>query len=119
MLCSTALGSVVHLFLWVMLWLTLTAKRRWAFKLPPLERHGATKGATEPLLMASHRGGSVMAGAPGQSLLAGNGNTTNGGEETIYWPKLTPSSPKLKVTFNEVPSTSPPQNLGGEHDGKR
>uniref|UniRef100_A0A1B0CRX7 Protein tincar n=1 Tax=Lutzomyia longipalpis TaxID=7200 RepID=A0A1B0CRX7_LUTLO len=118
----SALASVVHLFLWVMLWLMLTAKRRWAFKLPPLEHIAGAKGATEPLLMASHRGGSVMAGAPGQSLLAtsGGGNCgANGGEETIYWPKLTPSSPKLKVTFNEVPSTSPPQNVGGEHDGKR
>lgn len=54
------------------------------------------------------------------------------GEEPIYWPKLQPNSPKLKVTFNEVTSMSPPPSsstdpnqqhqtyiLGGEHGGKR
>lgn len=53
----------------------------------------------------------------------------SGGEE-IYWPKLQPNSPKMKVTFNEVTSMSTPststtdpnyQNyaLAGEHGGKR
>lgn len=40
------------------------------------------------------------------------------GDETIYWPKLTPSSPKLKVTFNDVPSTLSDNNLA-EHVDKR
>lgn len=50
----------------------------------------------------------------GRSLL----NQNESGEDTIYWPKLAPSSPKLKVTFNEIPSTSSDDNLA-EHDGKR
>ena len=40
----------------------------------------------------------------------------------VYWPKLTPSSPKLKVTFNEVTSTSDDVLLIGDQeqtDGKR
>lgn len=61
------------------------------------------------------------------------------GEEQIYWPKLQPNSPKMKVTFNEVTSMSPNQTsstsstttdpnnphhqnyalAGGEHGGKR
>lgn len=42
-------------------------------------------------------------------------------ENNIYWPKLTPNSPKLKVTFNEIPSTSSHHHdaMLGEHDGKR
>lgn len=43
-------------------------------------------------------------------------------QEEIYWPKLTPSSPKLKVTFNEVTSTSDDVLLIGDQeqtDGKR
>lgn len=43
-------------------------------------------------------------------------------QEDIYWPKLTPSSPKLKVTFNEVTSTSDDVLLIGDQeqtDGKR
>lgn len=36
-LSPAALISVCQLFIWVVLWLALTAKRRWAFKLPPLQ----------------------------------------------------------------------------------
>lgn len=43
---------------------------------------------------------------------------TSSEEETIYWPKIAPNSPKLKVTFNEVTSTSPDHAIG-DHDGKR
>lgn len=94
------LTSVTHLFLWIVLWLGLTAKRRWTFKLPPLQIVNEKK----PLLMSAR-----ISARP--SL---NQNLTS--EGTIYWPKLAPISPKLKVTFNEVPSSD--DNLV-EHDGKR
>lgn len=49
-----------------------------------------------------------------------SGRKSTSGEDTIYWPKLTPSSPKLKVTFNEIPSTSSHHDLMvTDHDGKR
>lgn len=105
---TIALSSVIHIFLWIVLWLGLTAKRRWDFKLPPLEANGVP--ATQPLLVASQIGRQSMSHHHRQP----NGN----GEETIYWPKLTPSSPKLKVTFNDVPSTLSDHNLA-EHDHKR
>lgn len=64
-------------------------------------------------------------GGDRRDVSAGNGgggtgdhSLGHGGEEQIYWPKLTPSSPKLKVTFNEVPSTSIDYETV-EHDGKR
>lgn len=86
------------------MWLGLTAKRRWNFKIPPIE----LPSTTQPLLMSPRngRGGSGCGGHPSR-------------DETIYWPKLTPSSPKLKVTFNEVPSTSAHLDHSAEHDGKR
>ncbi|XP_058447592.1 protein tincar [Malaya genurostris] len=112
---SAALGSVIHLFLWIVLWLCLTAKRRWHFKLPPLEVVGTRAGAAQPLLRAGH-GGSLLRSPHGK----GPGGEGNGSseEETIYWPKIAPNSPKLKVTFNEVTSTSS-DHTHGEHDGKR
>lgn len=122
-----ALASVMHIFFWIILWLGLTAKRRWNFKLPPLDYQPVmATGAAQPLLMSprpsrhqSHMGGH---GDNGSGL--GGGGSGGGmiggsiGEETIYWPKLTPSSPKLKVTFNDVPSTLSDNNLA-EQDGKR
>jgi hypothetical protein len=98
--------SIIHIFLWIVIWLALTAKRRWAFKLPLVESIYQTRvEAVQPLLTQ-------------------NGRHLHGpkkeGEETIYWP----TSPKLKVTFNdEVPSTFDtsrkliPDII--EHDGKR
>uniref|UniRef100_A0A182NRV6 Protein tincar n=1 Tax=Anopheles dirus TaxID=7168 RepID=A0A182NRV6_9DIPT len=129
---AAALGSVIHLFLWIVLWLGLTAKRRWHFKLPPLDsgRHGAPAGASsQPLLRGNGslrspngtpvnvvQGGPGTGGGPG-----GPGSGSGGEEETIYWPKIAPNSPKLKVTFNEVTSTSSEHALGphGEHGSKR
>lgn len=102
----SALISVIHIFLWIVLWLGLTAKRRWEFKLPPLETIGIT-GVQQPLLVSPQ--------ARRQSM---SHRQQNHGEETIYWPKLPPSSPKLKVTFNDVPSTLSDNNLA-EHDDKR
>lgn len=102
---SLVLASVSHLFLWIVLWLGLTAKRRWVFKLPPLQIvHASVK---QPLLMSSRVNG------------RSNMNQNENGEDTIYWPKLAPSSPKLKVTFNEIPSTLSSDDNLAEHDGKR
>ncbi|XP_058115880.1 protein tincar [Anopheles ziemanni] len=126
---AAALGSVVHLFLWIVLWLGLTAKRRWHFKLPPLDGGRACGGpgtASQPLLrgngsLRSPNGTSnglpASAGQPGPG---GASSGSGGEEETIYWPKIAPNSPKLKVTFNEVPSTSSELALGPhEHGNKR
>ena len=97
--------SIIHIFLWIVIWLALTAKRQWAFKLPLVESIYQTRAeAVQPLLNS-------------------NGRHLNGPakkeEETIYWP----SSPKLKVTFtDEVASTLTDRNLIPdiiEHDGKR
>ncbi|KAL9698261.1 hypothetical protein quinque_001702 [Culex quinquefasciatus] len=117
---AAALGSVIHLFLWIVLWLCLTAKRRWHFKLPPLEApSGLRPGAAQPLL----RGGSLLrtaTGPKGADSIDGNGAGSGSEEETVYWPKLAPNSPKLKVTFNEVTSTSASDHGGGVGaDGKR
>lgn len=111
----------MHIFFWIILWLGLTAKRRWNFKLPPLDYQPVmATGAAQPLLMSprpnrhtAHIGGHGDNGGGGCGMIGGSI-----GEETIYWPKLTPSSPKLKVTFNDVPSTLSDNNLA-EHDGKR
>lgn len=102
---SVVLASVTHLFLWIVLWLGLTAKRRWSFKLPPLQIVNAS--VKQPLLISSR--------VNGRSSL----NQNECGEDTIYWPKLAPSSPKLKVTFNEIPSTLASDDNLAEHDGKR
>ncbi|CAD6996182.1 unnamed protein product [Ceratitis capitata] len=146
----SALISVAHLLLWIVIWLVLTAKRRWTFKLPPMDAYGITKATTQPLLMANrsslHSAGSISGSSSnigsaeqkGSAMLAssngcggvggGRGgklsteSSTDGGTDDVYWPKLTPSSPKLKVTFNEVPSTSDDVLLIGDHeqnDGKR
>lgn len=101
-----ALVSVIHIFLWIVLWLGLTAKRRWNFKLPPLESVGGVP-VTQPLLVSSPHGRPSMNHRH-------HSQQNHNGEETIYWP----SSPKLKVTFNDVPSTLSDHNLA-EHDGKR
>lgn len=92
------------------MWLGLTAKRRWDFKLPPLNI--ATQSVHQPLLMSPRAGRSATIGG-------GGGGHQNGHQEDIYWPKLTPSSPKLKVTFNEIPSTSSDHHDSAEHEGKR
>ncbi|EDV48666.1 protein tincar isoform X2 [Drosophila erecta] len=133
-----ALVGVTHLLLWIVIWLCLTIKRRWHFKLPPLDStYGGLlgKSSAQPLLMSSgQRTGSnssssgcnststtvnggdskpdMMSTATSTELGMGLGGGINGGmggtgmglaaQEDIYWPKLTPSSPKLKVTFNEV-----------------
>lgn len=96
-----------------MIWLGLTAKRRWSFKLPPLVQYGTGSGATQPLLISTRDGG--HSDSKGLSTTS----STDGVEDTIYWPKMTPNSPKLKVTFNEVTSTSEDVLIIGEHDGKR
>uniref|UniRef100_A0A182PSK8 Protein tincar n=1 Tax=Anopheles epiroticus TaxID=199890 RepID=A0A182PSK8_9DIPT len=133
---AAALGSVLHLFLWIVLWLGLTAKRRWHFKLPPLEgvRYGGSSGAasSQPLLRGNgslrspngtpinvlQSGGQGLGGGPGGP--GGPGSGSGGEEETIYWPKIAPNSPKLKVTFNEVTSTSSEHAHGPhEHGSKR
>ncbi|KXJ73836.1 hypothetical protein RP20_CCG014908 [Aedes albopictus] len=114
---AAALGSVVHLFLWIVLWLGLTAKRRWNFKLPPLELSGARNGASQPLLRGG-AGGSLLRTSSGKGSSVDGTGATSSEEETIYWPKIAPNSPKLKVTFNEVTSTSP-ELANGDHDGKR
>lgn len=105
----------MHLLLFIVMWLGLTAKRRWDFKLPPLQIH---KAVHQPLLMSPRSGRSATVGGGGHHHGGGNGHHQHGAEDTIYWPKLTPSSPKLKVTFNEIPSTSSDHDLA-EHDGKR
>ncbi|XP_043654100.1 protein tincar isoform X2 [Drosophila teissieri] len=135
-----ALVGVTHLLLWIVIWLCLTIKRRWHFKLPPLDStYGGLlgKSSAQPLLMSSgQRTGSnssssgcnststtVNGGDSKPDMMStatstelgmglGLGGGINGGmggtgmglaaQEDIYWPKLTPSSPKLKVTFNEV-----------------
>ncbi|XP_055378155.1 protein tincar isoform X2 [Condylostylus longicornis] len=124
----SALISVVQLLLWIVIWLGLTAKRRWTFKLPPIQHYGLTKGATQPLLIAT-RGLNPSVDSDGGGTKNGDNNGIGGGAisttsstdgvEDIYWPKLTPSSPKLKVTFNEVTSTSDDVLLISEQDGKR
>lgn len=155
---------MTHLLLWIVIWLCLTIKRRWHFKLPPLDStYGGLlgKSSAQPLLMSSgQRTGSnssssgcnststtvnggdskpdMMSTATstelgmGMGMGMGMGGGINGGmggtgmglaaQEDIYWPKLTPSSPKLKVTFNEVTSTSDDVLLIGDQeqtDGKR
>ncbi|KAH8295420.1 hypothetical protein KR018_010976 [Drosophila ironensis] len=150
-----ALVGVTHLLLWIVIWLCLTIKRRWHFKLPPLDSsYGGLlgKSSAQPLLMSSgQRTGSnssssgcnststtvngadskpdMMSTATstdlGMGMVGGGGNGSGMGlaaQEDIYWPKLTPSSPKLKVTFNEVTSTSDDVLLIGDQeqtDGKR
>lgn len=105
------MASIVHIFLWIIIWLTLTAKRQWSFKLPVIVDtiYATTRiDAIQPLLTVQN------GGRPYQGSLR-----KDKGEETIYWP----SSPKLKVTFDdEVPSTLTDRNLIPdiiEHDGKR
>ncbi|EDV91265.1 GH14990 [Drosophila grimshawi] len=120
-----ALVGVTHLLLWIVVWLCLTIKRRWHFKLPPLDHtYGGllNKASAQPLLMSSggQRTGSNSSSGANSTSTTVNGmdstkpdmmstatSTELGGmglvaQEDIYWPKLTPSSPKLKVTFNEV-----------------
>lgn len=71
--------------------------------------------SSQPLLMSPRINRQHLANSPH------HGSHTGSGEETIYWPKLTPNSPKLKVTFNDVPSTlyDPAVDAVTEHDGKR
>lgn len=99
----SAMTSIIHIFLWIVVWLALTAKRRWSFKLPIIESIYQTRAeAIQPLL--TQNGRQINFSGPQKQE-----------EETIYWP----SSPKLKVTFNdEVPSTLSDHN-SIDHDGKR
>lgn len=103
------MASIIHIFLWIIIWLALTAKRHWAFKIPVVDTvYASTRvDAIQPLL-TNHNGRQYQGSL-----------RKDKGEETIYWP----SSPKLKVTFNdEVPSTLSDRNLIPdiiEHDGKR
>lgn len=148
----------MHILLWIVIWLGLTVKRRWSFKLPPLDAYAIIgKATTQPLLM-HNRGGSLTntttASLNNSTTMAVNTTSTGAGDsvdhkmncdntgnhisntsssdimsgapaEDIYWPKLTPSSPKLKVTFNEVTSTCDDDHhhrVIGDHeqnDGKR
>lgn len=104
----------MHIFFWILLWLGLTAKRRWNFKLPPIDdalMH--TEPAKQPLLLSPRLSRQHSAGPGGAQF------NDSSGDETVYWPKLQPSSPKLKVTFNDVPSTLSDNNLADEQDGKR
>lgn len=137
------------MLLWIVVWLCLTIKRRWHFKLPPLDHtYGGllNKASAQPLLMSSgQRTGSNSSSGGNSTSTTVNGmdcatskpdmmstaTSTELGvgmsmglvaQEDIYWPKLTPSSPKLKVTFNEVTSTSDDVLLIGDQeqtDGKR
>lgn len=104
----------MHIFFWILLWLGLTAKRRWNFKLPPLENlHGNVEAVKQPLLMSPRLSRNHQQSPQSPHL---NDSIDEG---TIYWPKLAPNSPKLKVTFNDVPSTLSDNNLAEEQDGKR
>jgi hypothetical protein len=98
--------SIIHIFLWIVVWLALTAKRRWAFKLPIVDSIYQTRAeAIQPLLIQNGR--QINFSGPKKQE-----------EETIYWPS-SKLSPKLKVTFDdEVPSTLSDHNLI-DHDGKR
>ena len=109
----------MHIFFWILLWLGLTAKRRWNFKLPPLDEIGLihNEPAKQPLLMSPRLSRQHSIGGGGGA--AGAQFNDSSGDETVYWPKLPPSSPKLKVTFNDVPSTLSDNNLADEQDGKR
>lgn len=114
LLHQLALSSVMHIFFWILLWLGLTAKRRWNFKLPPLNDTTLhNEPAKQPLLM------SPRLSRQQNSIIAGAQFNDSSGDETVYWPKLAPNSPKLKVTFNDVPSTLSDNNLADEQDGKR
>lgn len=157
----------MHILLWIVIWICLTIKRKWSFKLPPLDAYSIIgKATTQPLLMhnrgsltntttaslnnSTNLGGgnsSSIAGDSSGEHKTGSGNDQSSGNhmtnassadalassvtgvpvEDVYWPKLTPSSPKLKVTFNEVTSTCDDDQhhrlICGDHqqqnDGKR
>lgn len=145
----------MHILLWIIIWMGLTVKRKWSFKLPPVDAYAILgKATTQPLLMQNRAsltntttaslnisttmgvGSSPASENMEHKINCGNSgniisNTScsdvlnNSPHEDIYWPKITPSSPKLKVTFNEVTSTSNDDHhhrLIGEHkqtDGKR
>lgn len=97
--------SIIHIFLWIVIWLALTAKRQWTFKLPLVETIYQTRAEAVQPLLTSQNG-------------RYNAPKKESAEETIYWP----SSPKLKVTFTDDPSTLSDRNLIPdiiEHDGKR
>ena len=108
-----------QLFLWVVLWLGLTVKRRWTFKLPPLTQQPSgsmdvihpgkqkiLQSVEEPLLPPPHHADpqppTMVSSGLHQNSLPRSPHTEGGGEE-IYWPH----SPKMKVTFNEVTSMCP------------
>lgn len=106
--------SIIHIFLWIVIWLALTAKRNWEFKLPHVESIYQTRAeAVQPLLTQNVRqfNGPKQDGQPGSGV-----KNKSGLEETIYWP----SSPKLKVTFtDEVTSTLSDRLIPDLIDGKR
>lgn len=103
---------MTYLFLWIVFWLGLTAKRRWNYKLPPIDTYGIIRGpvaAHQPLLITRNSNSNMDHKMTGGISTASSTDCV----EDIYWPK--PSSPKLKVTFSEVTSTCEEQ----EQDGKR
>lgn len=117
-----------------MIWITLTVKNKWSFKLPPLDSHPIIgKAITKPLL-TQNRGSLTINTAV---ILNNSTNLPNGtsaaakneemqlkceptgdfpsmtsnldvlndaSNNEIYWPKTNSSSPQLKVTFQEVTS---------------
>ncbi|KAG5682306.1 hypothetical protein PVAND_011666 [Polypedilum vanderplanki] len=84
---TSTMMTIVHIFLWVVIWMSLTAKRKWEFKLPLVESIYQTRAEAiqQPLLAQNGRQCGIQK------------KDKEEGEETIYWP----SSPKLKVTFTD------------------
>ncbi|KAK7869725.1 hypothetical protein R5R35_011794 [Gryllus longicercus] len=74
---ACVIGAILHLFLWVLLWLILTIKQRWAFKLRVTVGRAAVKSARSIRLvtdvdLVSARDGS---GSSAPLLVVGNGRT--------------------------------------------
>ncbi|KAM7359299.1 transmembrane protein tincar isoform 2-T2 [Cochliomyia hominivorax] len=142
-----ALVSVMNILLWIIIWLGLSIKRKWNFKLPPLDACTIIgKATTQPLLVHNRRSSTntTSANLINSNTMGIHTSVTENTEpkincenaenfisnasssdvlneptqEDIYWPKITPSSPKLKVTFNEVASTSDDghHRIIGEHE---
>ncbi|XP_037944889.1 protein tincar [Teleopsis dalmanni] len=129
----SVLISVVNFFMWIVIWLSLSAKRHWTFKLPPIDSYDVPKISGQPLLMSSqsslpNANAEITTQQKGVTKIdtsANNGsnkNTNINGNNDIYWPKIISNSPKLRVTFNEVTSTSEDALLISDQkqtDGKR
>ncbi|XP_063223104.1 protein tincar [Bacillus rossius redtenbacheri] len=77
---ACVIGGILHLFLWVVVWLLLTIKQRWTFKLRVTVGRAAVKSARSVKLvtdvdLASGRQGPDDAGAAVPLLVVGNGRT--------------------------------------------